>query len=340
METNMSYSMYPENTQASAPPYDTMIFGQQQINATMLREQRLKELCGIYEINPYFAERIKALEGYEIVVVADDSGSMNSILCSNNPYGKAQTRWDELRITIGIVVDIAATLDHNGIDVYFLNRPALKNITHSAQLEAEFKRKPSGGTGIVPILRSIFSVKCDAPRLIILATDGQPTDAYNNSNIPEFKSVLQYERSHNDYMTILACTDDDDVMDYLNNWDKELPRLDVVDDYHSERKEIIAVQGTSFPFSFGDYVVKALMGSVDPWFDKLDEVKANLGAPAENKPHSYIDVKNDPILAAELGTTNNTTKLQSYSNSGRNTNSTFPTPFNNKRKKSKRCSIC
>jgi hypothetical protein len=41
-------------------------------------------------------------------------------------------------------------------------------------------------------------------------------------------------------------------MSYLNDWDKEIPNLDVVDDYKSERKEILKCQGKSFPFTFGD----------------------------------------------------------------------------------------
>ena len=41
-------------------------------------------------------------------------------------------------------------------------------------------------------------------------------------------------------------------MSYLNNWDKIIPNLDVIDDYKSEREEVLACQGASFPFSFGD----------------------------------------------------------------------------------------
>jgi len=47
-------------------------------------------------------------------------------------------------------------------------------------------------------------------------------------------------------------SDDEDTMSYLNGWDKEIPNLDVVDDYKSEKKEILKVQGKFFPFSFGD----------------------------------------------------------------------------------------
>lgn len=78
-------------------------------------------------------------------------------------------------------------------------------------------------------------------------------------------------RSPRVFTTIVACTDDDDSVEYLNKWDRQLPNLDVVDDFRNERKEIRAVKGQSFPFSFGDYVVKSLIGSIDPEIDNMDE---------------------------------------------------------------------
>jgi len=50
----------------------------------------------------------------------------------------------------------------------------------------------------------------------------------------------------------------------------------VVDDFRSERKEVRSAKGTSFPFSFGDYVVKSLIGSIDPELDDMDEKKDHL----------------------------------------------------------------
>lgn len=41
-------------------------------------------------------------------------------------------------------------------------------------------------------------------------------------------------------------------MEYLNDWDKQIEMLDVVDDYRSEKQEIEKYQGKHFPFSFGD----------------------------------------------------------------------------------------
>ena len=47
----------------------------------------------------------------------------------------------------------------------------------------------------------------------------------------------------------------------------------MVDDYRSEKKEIIRAQGSNFQFTYGDYVAKSLIGSTDPKIDNLDENK-------------------------------------------------------------------
>ncbi len=81
-----------------------------------------------------------------------------------------------------------------------------------------------------------------------------PTDNQGHRDIRSLEYVLKHERKPTDRIpvTIIACTDDDDCIGYLNDWDKKVPNLDVVDDYRNEKKEIQARQGKNFPFSFGD----------------------------------------------------------------------------------------
>ena len=65
-------------------------------------------------------------------------------------------------------------------------------------------------------------------------------------------------------------------MEYLNNWDQTIPRLDVIDDFRNEKLEILGAQGSNFKFSFGDYIVKSLIGSIDPEMDNMDEGRAEM----------------------------------------------------------------
>jgi hypothetical protein len=133
-----------------------------------------------------------------------------------------------------------------------------------------------GPTPISRILRYVLREKQleiqERKLLILIATDGVPTNDHGQQDTKSFEYALRHDRKPIDRVpvTIIACTDDNDCIgyvillvtfsdklfflfySYLNNWDKRIPNLDVADDYRSERQEILKVQGKEFPFSFGD----------------------------------------------------------------------------------------
>jgi hypothetical protein len=217
------------------------------------------------------------------VFIFDDSGSMNTILQDsplNQPGSLLKaSRWEELQYFAKISIEIASLFDQNGPDVYFLNRKPspIKSVTASSSLSPFFSVKPAGFTPLPRILGEVLHANSNTTLgerklLILIATDGEPTDERGRPAIKEFKQIMM-QRSVNCYTTVVACTDDNSSLDYLNRWDRCIPRLDVVDDYQSERKEIKKIKGNQFPFSFGDYVVKSLIGSIDPEMDGMDEKK-------------------------------------------------------------------
>lgn len=240
------------------------------------RLARFRELAGRYEIRPDFCAKLRQLEGFEIVIVCDDSGSMSSLLdqTPGDPFGKKYTRWDELKQYVSIVTDIAGVLDQNGLDIYFLNRSGMTGVTHCEQVMPLFQNPPAGYTPIPRVLNQIFQEKAAVIRekkmLLLIATDGQPTNDVGDDATKEFFHCLK-TRSPNVHISIIACTDDVSTMQYLNEIDQVVPSVDVNDDYLSEKKEIQNAQGANYSFSFGDYVVKTLLGSVDQVFDTLDE---------------------------------------------------------------------
>lgn len=257
------------------------------------RLARFRELAGRYEIRPDFCSKLRQLEGFEIVIVCDDSGSMAQPLdqTPSDPFGKKYTRWDELKHYVSIVTDIAGVLDQNGLDIYFLNRPGVTGITHSEQVQPLFQNSPAGYTPIPRVLDQIGRDKAqtigEKKMLILIATDGQPTNDVGNDATREFFECLK-RRSPNIYVSIIACTDDMSTMSYLNEIDKIIPAVDVNDDYLSEKREVQAIQGANYAFSFGDYVVKTLLGSVDPIIDNLDEVRQ----------HSVDEARQQKVAAA------------------------------------------
>lgn len=235
---------------------------------TYVNEDKFTELCMSYEISALFAPHLRALAHYKVVLICDDSGSMKA-----QTEGQ-QTRWGELCQFVKTVFSVTEAIENSPLDVYFLNRGAVMNVQQLVQITEAFSAPPKGWTPIVPVLRQALNQACPVHyqgRLFIICTDGEPTDEENRANTNQLKQVLLYERRPTDYVNFLACTADDDAIGYLNEWDNAIARVDVSDDYQSERREVLRAQGSQFRFSYGDYVVKALMGSVVPELDRLDE---------------------------------------------------------------------
>ena len=68
-------------------------------------------------------------------------------------------------------------------------------------------------------------------------------------------------------------TDSSQLVNYFRDKPQgfTMRNIDIVDDYKSEKIEVKRAQGQNFSFTFGDYVVKSLIGSIDPEMYNLDE---------------------------------------------------------------------
>jgi len=263
---------------ASAPPsYEDV--SQTAINPDVIAEKRAKfqTLCAKHDINPVFQSSLWSLNERHIIFLCDDSGSMNSAV--DNKYlggsgGGVVTRWDELKHVVAEVLDISLLFDPIGMDVHFLNRPQLLNVRNIASIMYSFGNPPSGGTPLVAKLKYISqtyqnTTQYKFSKLLIIATDGQPTD--DDSIFSGFKQTIRELVEQGFNIAFLICTDREDQVEYINYVDRLYQQVDVTDDYLTEKKQIQRAQGRHFKFSYGDYIVKLLAGSIDPVLDGLDE---------------------------------------------------------------------
>ncbi len=101
--------------------------------------------------------------------------------------------------------------------------------------------------------------------VVLIATDGVPDD------MGHFTQVLQNRDSDRIFVSILACSDVESEIGYLNLLDKVVKHLDVIDDFRSEKKEIARVNPFfGSVYSMGDHVARYLLGGVYDKYDKLD----------------------------------------------------------------------
>lgn len=212
-----------------------------------------------YDISDEYVNKMWGLNEKHIVFICDDSGSMNTI-------ENGVSRWDELKKTVNMVCDIASAFDPVGMDVHFLNRPTYFGIKDNSILSKCFMQHPSGCTPLITKLREVKDNYMNTNRdiLLVIATDGCPSDGSNEQLI----SVLDQMVKMRFNITFLACTNDNYAIKYLQEIDAKYDKIDVVDDYTSEYNEVIKHKKQ---FTYGDYIVKMLTGSLNVEDDRVDE---------------------------------------------------------------------
>ena len=257
------------------PPYETIANVNNANNANnATKNKRIQELINKYEIDPLFSEKLNLLSDFEIVLLLDDSGSMNTPLTDGSGHA---TRWDELKEVVNIVLEIATIYDTNGIDINFLNRNNHENIYDLERVKYILKERPYGLTPLNNSLKMILNKYRDSVKtvLIVIATDGIPTNDFGKQDIDSFKNTLIQKNHSKFYVSFLACSDQEQDVNYLNYLDRKVPNVDTLDDYNSELIEVKNAQGKNFRYTFGDHIVRLLLGPLCPELDSLDEKQVN-----------------------------------------------------------------
>ena len=229
-------------------------------------------VCAKYRIHPEMAQKLLTLNKFEIVVVIDDSGSMNTPI-----EGKQCSRWDELREIVKIVVEIGIIFDTNGVDVHFLNSPETLKIKNPQEVDRIFDVDLCGYTPMVSTLKKVFKsdlarVGRDKKLLVIVATDGEPTDYEGNEDLNRFEKVMKETRNQETtFVSFLLCTDVPRYADLFQHYDASMRHVDVIDDYETEKAKVRERMGENYRFEYGDYVVKALIGSIHSEIDEIND---------------------------------------------------------------------
>ena len=223
---------------------------------------RINTLFQKYEISSLFREKLENLQDFKIIFIVDDSGSMNAPIDDGGPHS---TRWAELKDVVKTAIDIGSI--YGNLDIEFLNRQGILNINNYDQVHSYFYEDPNGRTPLTAALNNVLTryQYLESKVLIVIATDGVPDD------LASFKQALLNKNHSKFYISFLACSDNDEDVEYLNELDNIIPNIDTLDDYISEKREVKRAQGNSFKYTYADHIVRLLLGPICPELDKLDE---------------------------------------------------------------------
>jgi GrpB-like predicted nucleotidyltransferase (UPF0157 family) len=237
------------------------------------------------EIKPIYAPALRALAPYDVAMIVDDSGSMTMQADVENPL---MTRWFEVRRSVEMILRVTQAMNKT-VDVYFINRGAFRNISAFSDIAPQFIMPPRGMTNTLATLGKLWHDRREhrsdgRPLVVHLFTDGHPTNEHGNEDMNSFVMWLRNrEHLHSTFFSILLCTGEDDVcnayraLEYRvrgclgwNGATRGIAGVDVTEDFRGERQAVLARRGPRYNFSFGDYIVKCLVGAIDPQVHAID----------------------------------------------------------------------
>lgn len=242
----------------------------EQVHVSMA--DRLRRMQEDLELPEEYITDLLRLVGTDIVVIADDSGSMNSVSDAAGVGREGlglKTRWQELQQTLRMLVSMLLVVDHSeGFWLKFLNDSEWYKITSIEQLEDIFASKPRA-KGKTPLLANLQPVMSGygAPErdtLLLILTDGEPSDCA----FDELSSLIRAKPS-DVFCSFAMCTDESDVVDLYNKVVDPIPGCDITDDYSAECREAQRVGNTLSPFQ---WLAKMLLCKYAK-YDKLDECR-------------------------------------------------------------------
>ena len=125
--------------------------------ATAQRMVQLQQILTRFEVSIAEAQDLVVLEDYEIVLILDDSRSMRLSSVPTGDRRSATSRWDELRESASLLIELACCFDTSGVDVFFLNRGLIDGVKGSRdpRLVKAFNDGVRAGTPLTESLQTV-----------------------------------------------------------------------------------------------------------------------------------------------------------------------------------------
>ena len=288
--TNSTFAPSAPSAPPSAPPYAGSYTGSSVAGSSVAsalppppsytpenRKKYAMEIFGAfarkYNISNDTAIRIRALDNFKVIILNDDSGSMdNYAYPPKDAFDIPPTQFNELEEMNKEVINMSAILSKFPLDVYFLHRQGKKGVRDFMDVKECFSGKPRENTPIVRTLKNIISSEHkylqENKLLVFIATDGINTNDLGENDpqgLVRYVDLLM-KTYPNLHITFMACVSDENLLKVMDNMGKKHKNVGVVDEFNVEYKEQMEKHANdpNFTFTIGDFITKCLLVSVDP----------------------------------------------------------------------------
>lgn len=285
-------------------------------------------LGGPMEGSLWLARRLAVLRNYELDFIIDNSLSMNQYDGMCNPEtGLVMSRIEEAIYRLGNIGDLLSYIPVKGITLRTLSgehTPVAINCQAppheiSAQIKSYLEFVNTGPRTTNTPLFTALSTSLEEnrnspnPRIIYVLNDGMPNSGGGPYQVCD---LLRTSRcGEKNPVCLIACTGDRESVAWMNDADRIIGNIHVIDDFKSEQQKIKAKHGENFPVTEGFYAMSSLLGAVDDLFDKADEnhiYSHNHYQEIMGRPVSQAEYENYQTNARLLQQSSNTNREEDF----------------------------
>ena len=246
---------------------------------TKVNLETLKGTMLVYGYTQEMVELVKtelAICKYRFYI-GDDSGSMNGSDGKIYKDGKVShcSRYAEMKSELGESFDICAKA---GIESHFISlnsgsiyikKGGNGDLSRDHQEYSRIFYTPNGGTPLNKVLTGVLNIIKTLPqgerKKIVLYTDGESSDG-------DITNIIKEIQHYNTSITVRLCTDQESVVTYWDNIDKNLEiRLDIIDSYTDEKPSVKRMN-PRLKYEHSMHKLR-VFGVVSNDFDRMDEAR-------------------------------------------------------------------
>lgn len=251
---------------------------------------KVNQICQQWRLPQEVGRDLARLGLYDIIIYVDDSGSMQ--------FEENGERIDDLKLILNRVVQAATLFDDDGISIRFMNTvmpPGMGDHVRSEQQVNDIMRSVKFA-GLTPMGRELKKKVIDGivlqaarqsqltkPVLVITVTDGQPAGdepgptAVFDTVRYAVQEVHKATGSPSGIAFQFAQVGNDvKAREFLGKLDSDATvgsMVDCTSNFEQEQQEMLQ-QNPPVELTPDLWVIKLLLGSIDPSYDSKDEVRS------------------------------------------------------------------
>ncbi|KAI9720995.1 MAG: hypothetical protein M1828_005467 [Chrysothrix sp. TS-e1954] len=244
--------------------------------------RQINNICAQWKLPMEVGRDLARLGLYDIIIYVDDSGSMQ--------FEENGERIDDLKLILNRVSTAATMFDQDGISVRFMNTNLPHGVGDNIRSQQQVEQLMSSVkfAGLTPMGRELRRKVIDGmvmsaarqgqlqkPVLVITVTDGQPAGDDPNAVFDTIRAAV-HELQGGISFQFAQVGNDGKAREFLGKLDSD-PGIgqfvDCTSNFEQEQQEMMN-QNPPVELTPDLWIVKLLLGSIDPSYDSKDEQRS------------------------------------------------------------------